>query len=147
MWNEENRHKTVLWIDGGPGCGKSVLSAFLSKVVIHSGSNRLSMPVAYFFCDDKDERLKTANAVLTNWLSQLLIQVPGSIVHFLKESTEKDKTSWTFGMLWRVLQRIIEDADTGEICLLVDALGMSSCLMCWFNRCSSRDLNYPQAFN
>ncbi|TGZ80707.1 hypothetical protein EX30DRAFT_49533 [Ascodesmis nigricans] len=74
-----------------PGCGKSVLSAFLSKEVSLRKVNQLAM--AYFFCDDKDDRLGTASATLANWLAQLLSQVPNMIVHFAAESTEKEKTS------------------------------------------------------
>jgi hypothetical protein len=126
LWNEQLQdNRTVLWINGGPGCGKSVLSAFLSKQFSRGEASQIS--VAYFFCDDKDERLRTASAVLANWLAQLLYQVPNLIVHFsaCADSMEKEKTRWTFGMLWRVFQRIIEDVNAGSICLLVDALGMS----------------------
>lgn len=102
------------------------MAAFLSKELSSRNGNQQAM--AYFFCDDKDERLRTANAVLASWLAQLLTLVPSSIVHFpeLEDSKQSEKNiSWNFESLWRVFQRIVIDANTGNICLLVDALGMS----------------------
>jgi hypothetical protein len=121
----ENDGQAILWISGDPGCGKSVLSSFLTTEITRGKTNLLCM--AYFFCDDKDERLKTAHAILVNVLTQLLEQIPSTIMHFLAEpeyTTNKEKTSWTFGMLWRVFERIINDTHRGHVYILVDALGI-----------------------
>jgi len=121
-WNDVDG-QAIIWIRGDPGCGKSVLSSFLTEEVIR-GSNQLSL--AYFFCDDKDERLRTADAILVNILAQLLKYIPDAIVHFSTEqgyAIYKEKTIWTFGMLWRVFERIINDANTGNVCIIIDALG------------------------
>jgi len=64
-WAEKDGH-AILWISGDPGCGKSVLLSFLTKEIIRG--KRLHM--AYFFCDDKHERLRTAHAILVNLLMQ-----------------------------------------------------------------------------
>jgi len=103
-----NESKTTLWIHGGPGCGKSVLSAFLSEELCRSSSLKCYL-VIYFFCDDKDERLRSGQKVLTNLLAQILKQCPKALIHFSAESEYnifREKTSWTFGMLWRVFDRI-----------------------------------------
>jgi len=123
IWDDADG-QAILWIRGDPGCGKSVLSSFLTKEVIR----RKALSLAYFFCDDKDERLRTADAILVNLLAQLLKYIPDAIVHFLIEqgySINKEKTCWTFGMLWRVFERIVNDANTGNVCILIDALGNS----------------------
>jgi len=123
-WAEEDS-LAILWISGDPGCGKSVLSSFLTKEITRGKTNQLC--IAYFFCDDKDERLRTAHAILVNVLTQLLEQIPSTIMHFLAEPeyiTNKEKTSWTFGMLWRVFERIINDTHRGHVYILVDALGI-----------------------
>ncbi|KAF8534445.1 hypothetical protein BDD12DRAFT_895913 [Trichophaea hybrida] len=122
MWTEKNG-QAILWISGGPGFGKSVLSSFLTKEITRGKTNQLYM--AYFFCDDKDERLRTAHAILVNLLTQLLDQVPDVIDHFLAEPeyiTNKEKTSWSFGMLWRVFERITKDTNRGQVYILIDAL-------------------------
>jgi len=83
--------------------------------------------VAYFFCDDKDERLRTGFAVLLNLLAQLLKQDAGVLKHFCAESAyavNKERTSWNFGMLWRVFDRIVKDDTAKPMCVIIDALGM-----------------------
>ncbi|KAF8535741.1 hypothetical protein BDD12DRAFT_891916 [Trichophaea hybrida] len=121
-WNEKDG-QAILWISGGPGFGKSVLSSFLTKEIPRGKTNQLYM--TYFFCDDKDERLRTAHAILVNLLTQLLEQVPDVIMHFLAEpeyTTYKEKTAWNYGMLWRVFERIMNDTDRGKVYILIDAL-------------------------
>jgi len=62
-----------------------------------------------------------------NLLTQLLKQVPDVIAHFLVEheyTTDKEKTVWTFAMLWRVFERIINDPHRGHVYILIDALGI-----------------------
>lgn len=123
-WDEKNG-TAILWISGGPGCGKSVLSSFLSKQPDSSQSYHIYK--AYFFCDDKDERLRTAQAILVDLLAQLLDQIPGVITHFLAEprhATDAENTSWSFGMLWRVFERIIKDSRGNRVFILIDALGI-----------------------
>ena len=86
--------------------------------------------MVYFFCDDKDERLNTADAILVNLLAQLLKYIP-DVGHFSVEQAyaiNKEKTSWEFDMLWRVFERIINDANTGHMRILIDALGINSYL-------------------
>ena len=123
QWKEQHS-PSVLWINGDPGCGKSVLASFLVTEISQGKVGDCTL--AFFFCKDTDERLNTAHAILVNWLAQLLRLVPRFIEHFSSDSTysvEKDKTKWTPQMLWRVLVRIILDPYAGNICLLVDALG------------------------
>lgn len=117
----------ILWICGGPGCGKSVLASFISEELFNSGRN---VTVAYFFFDDKDDRLNDAKAALRNLLSQLLEQDPDGVYkHFLQElefATHRENTSWSFEMLWRVFERIIQDEELRPISIVIDALGISS---------------------
>jgi Cdc6-like AAA superfamily ATPase len=124
-WAEEN-HQPILWISGCPGCGKSVLSSFLCKEIFPNMYKESQLPVAYFFCDDKDERLRTAHAILVDLLDQLLEQLPGVLDHFSAVLKKKysEKPSWTYSMLSQVFERVITDANTGRVCLLIDALGI-----------------------
>jgi hypothetical protein len=120
-WADED-DRAILWISAGPGCGKSVLSSFLCKEILPNQLNQL--PVAYFFCDDKDEQLRTARAILEVLLAQLLEQLPGLWVHFSDELKYKGEKLWDYNMLWRVFEGVMHDENTGCVCLLIDALGM-----------------------
>jgi Cdc6-like AAA superfamily ATPase len=129
-WLENDKH-TILWIHGGPGCGKSVISSFLTKALYRNEKIRLweDYMVVYFFCDDKDEKLRTAHAMLSNVLAQLLKQEPEVLVHFCSEAEydlKKEKTVWSFGMLWRVFERILRDHKVRPMCVIIDALGKQS---------------------
>ncbi|KAI5848045.1 hypothetical protein BZA05DRAFT_340680, partial [Tricharina praecox] len=125
-----NDGKTVLWIRGDPGCGKSVLAAFLSAhLAIENAAETFGKQyvVAYFFCNDKDERLRTPHAILASLLAQILWQEQDSFVHFSTESQyvmHRGLTVWDFPMLLRVLGRILKDDHIRPLCLLIDALGM-----------------------
>lgn len=105
-----------------------MLSAFLTEEIIRDKA-KSQLSLAYFFCDDKDDRLRTADAILVNLLTQLLTHAPNIIVHFsveLEFATEKENTSWSYNMLWRVFKRILNDVSIGQVCLLIDALGIES---------------------
>lgn len=89
----------------------------------------LPTSVAYFFFDDKDEKLRTVSSALKTLLYQVLIRYPKCHKHFLKEKEYQlkgHKTIWTDGMLWRVLERIVGDDGFGRICLIFDAMGAYS---------------------
>ncbi|KAK6831891.1 hypothetical protein RU639_002809 [Aspergillus parasiticus] len=61
----------VLWIRGGPGCGKTILTASIIRHVtsLHSTG---SIPAAYFFCRDEDERKRDLNEIARSWVQQIV---------------------------------------------------------------------------
>ncbi|KAF8535670.1 hypothetical protein BDD12DRAFT_983186 [Trichophaea hybrida] len=92
----------VLWISGTPGCGKSVLSAFLSERLANKTGNvdQRQPVVGYFFCRHDNDDLRTETAILRYLLAQLLDEAPQLFEHFLPEfSPLKGKTNWTFPRL------------------------------------------------
>jgi hypothetical protein len=108
-----------------------VLSAVLSKELISDQrfSFDTGFSVAYFFFDDKDDRLKTLYPLLTNLLAQLLRQDPNALSNFSSEpeyAIKKENTVWTIEMLWRVFKRIINDEKLRPLVVIIDALGKLS---------------------
>jgi hypothetical protein len=129
--DDQTDDQTIVWIHGGPGCGKSVLSTFLARHLSENPHETFGKGclLAYFFCDDKDGRLKTADSILLNLVRQLLSQEPNIVAHFLAEPEyreKKENTSWDFYRLWRVFSRIVQDHKIKPKSLIIDALGMSS---------------------
>lgn len=80
--------------------------------------------VAFFFRDDKDDRLRTANAILVAILVQILQRQPEALVHFEPERKNGRFGQWNLHMLWRVFERIVRDNRIKRLCLVIDALGM-----------------------
>ena len=58
----------ILWIHGGPGFGKTILSARLVQWL----GRYLSFPVLHFFCAADDKRKREPYAILRSWLDQLI---------------------------------------------------------------------------
>ena len=61
---------SLLWISGGPGTGKTILTAHIISELQHR------YPTAYFFCKSDDQRKQTTTAVLQNWIWQLVHKSP-----------------------------------------------------------------------
>ncbi len=122
-WVESS--KQLLWVSGRPGSGKSVLSAIITEEMA-SYSKRFS--VAYFFCKGTDQRLRTDSAILRHLLAQVLDQNPWLFDHFNAEpdyKNDQDKTHWTSGMLWRSFKRLWNDERVENLCLIIDAIGIT----------------------
>lgn len=68
--------------------------------------------------------------MLRTLLVQVLNRYPKVFEHFQEEDQyklHKEKTSWTYEMLWRVYRRIATDENMEQICLIIDAMGTQSC--------------------
>lgn len=66
----------LLWLSGGPGIGKTMISSFLVQELAHLAERSSQMKLTYYFCDDKDEGRRTATIILRGLLLQLLRQRP-----------------------------------------------------------------------
>ena len=113
----------LLWLSGGPGIGKTMLSSFLVEELVHLAERSSQITLAYYFCDNKDERRRTATAILRGLLLQLLRQRPMLFKHIQAEfDTSRDNLFTNFYALWRIFVGIVQDHGVGEVYCLVDAL-------------------------
>ena len=79
--------------------------------------------LAYYFCDDKDEKRKSATAILRGLLLQLLRQRPMLFKHIQPElAVSRDNLFTNFHRLWRIFDGILKDPEAGEVFCLIDAL-------------------------
>ena len=110
-WLADDTASGLLWIYGGPGTGKTVLTASLIEFIIKRKSE--DIPVLYFFCNAKgnDEHKKSSVALTRSLLfqfgnSQIKLQYTirfGS--HYRESLTSKDisthkVTKGSFGIFY-----------------------------------------------
>ncbi|OBT52075.1 hypothetical protein VE04_08013 [Pseudogymnoascus sp. 24MN13] len=118
----------LLRLTGGPGIGKTMIATFLVDELKERAQYSESDLFAFFLCDNKDERQRTATAVLRSLLVQLLRQRP-SFFSYMQPEYEKygeDKFKGVFcidfGALWMVFEAILRDPAERWITIIIDAL-------------------------
>jgi ankyrin repeat protein len=113
----------LLRLVGAPGIGKTMLSSFLVDELERKARTTPRMTFAYYFCDNKDDKRKTATAIIRGLLVQLLQQHPGLFKYIQpKYNMIGDDLFIDFDALWLILVLIIKDFGGGELYLLMDAL-------------------------
>ncbi|PMD29581.1 hypothetical protein L207DRAFT_445284, partial [Hyaloscypha variabilis F] len=118
---QENQQ--LLWLSGGPGIGKTMISIFLVEELSKMIEQSPRVILAYYFCDGKDEKRNTATAILRGLLLQLLRQRTIAFKHILDVYHQLgDRIFDDFLVLWGVFLEILKDPDTGEVYCVVDAL-------------------------
>lgn len=110
--------KDILWICGGPGSGKTMLSIFLTAHLEHAANTRDAAQshlvekdlLLYFFCNRFETTKNSENAILRGLLFQAIRQRPslGGYVQRVYESQGNDVFHrWTFEALWAALRALI----------------------------------------
>ena len=97
----------LLWLSGGPGKGKTMLSIFLAEELEQTA--RLSQDKLFlqYFCDNKDEKRNTAVAVIRGLVSQLLQSRPKLFNHILPTFRTQKESMLSFETLWRIFESMV----------------------------------------
>ena len=134
-WQEEK--SGLLWVTADPGCGKSVLAAFLVDELKIQSSRRQGQTdiqdtpevvgprdtVCFFFFKDDNQEQKTATFALSALLHQLFSAVPDLLRHAMGDYKGKgEKFAQEFGTLWRIFKAATTDPKCGNVICIVDAL-------------------------
>ena len=124
-----NDGSSILWLHGDPGKGKTMLAISLirelqSKTRLEGSAAHTA--IAYFFCDNKDERRQTALRILQGVIYQILCQRPDQ-VHHLRSECERQKEHLlsspnSLQSLWRILQNIFQSSDLHTVYVVIDGL-------------------------
>lgn len=85
-------HSQLLWLSGGPAKGKTKLSIFLAEELERTANRELNVLFLQYFCDNKDEKRKTAVTVVRGLIFQLL-QSRGNLLHHILSSFKKQRKS------------------------------------------------------
>jgi hypothetical protein len=118
-------HKTpLLWICGGPGKGKTMLSVFLIEEL------KQDQPVLFYFCTNEDERRRTASAVLRSLLWQIT-SIHLDLAHHLLahlgegESDADRRTEASLSSvetLWMAFIAMCRDSRVSKLAFILDGL-------------------------
>ncbi|KAF3167829.1 hypothetical protein TWF788_011068 [Orbilia oligospora] len=126
-----NNENPVLWVSGGAGKGKTMLTMGIVESFEHRSSESHQRPVnsvTYFFCQATDNRRNSAAAVLKGILYHLILSDKDNIlVRYLKEEYDKSGPDCLSGpnafyVIQRVFFKIFHDQIFEELYFLVDAL-------------------------
>jgi len=123
--------KSLFWIRGKPGSGKSTLIKYLLKdsrtreALSKQGRPILSTP-AFFFHARGVETEKSFDGLLRSIIFQLLLDIPrlvDSVADIYRAYLDENSVCpWTFPQLERALDNIRQQQIEGCICIFIDAL-------------------------
>ena len=115
----------LLWLSGGPGKGKTMLSIYLAELLGQKAQDSAASLCLEFFCDNKDETRSTATKIVEGLVFQLL-QLKPSLFNHASETFDVQRASLfselSFESLWRVFTAMIYDRSLGNIYCILDGL-------------------------
>ncbi|EXJ61753.1 hypothetical protein A1O7_02183 [Cladophialophora yegresii CBS 114405] len=126
-WKDPACQSPLLWISGGPGKGKTIMSVFLTEELeqLAAQSDTNKHQVLYFFCDNRDNKRNNASCILRGIILQVLLSHPDMITHLLpdfKIQRSKLFEENSFDGLWRVFENIIRDIDVEIVSCVLDGI-------------------------
>jgi ankyrin repeat protein len=111
----------LLWIFGGPGKGKTMLSIYLTQQF----EQRQDADTMYFFCSSEHSTRSTAAAVMRTLLWQITVKRP-ALAHLVTryfDPPERTQAMLTTpGSLWEVFTSVISSAEFESMYCLIDGL-------------------------
>jgi hypothetical protein len=121
---QQSPHDRLLWIEGDPGKGKTMLLCGIIDE-LQSSMPRTAL-LSYFFCQATDSRINNATAVLRGLLYMLISQQPSLVSHVRKRHDHAGKAMFEDANAWTALKDIfvdvLRDPRLSTIYLIIDAL-------------------------
>ncbi|KAG8526141.1 uncharacterized protein KY384_000134 [Bacidia gigantensis] len=115
----------LLWLSGGPGKGKTMLSIYLAEELERKAESLDNSMFLQYFCDNKDEKRRTAVTVLRGLIFQLL-KSNSKLFKYILPSYETQRESLfanpAFDSLWRIFKNMISDPVIGSTYCILDGL-------------------------
>ena len=112
----------LLWVSGGPGKGKTMLSIFLAEELEQTARLAQNKLFLQYFCDNKDEKRNTAVAVVRGLLYQLLQSRRELFNHILPTFRTQRESLFSFETLWRIFESMVCDPALETTYCVLDGL-------------------------
>ncbi|KAK5697078.1 hypothetical protein LTR17_024043 [Elasticomyces elasticus] len=109
----------LLWICGGPGQGKTMLSIFLTERL------EIRTQAVYYFCSGEDEQRNNATAILRGLLWRITVKRRELTRHMLDYFATPELAQATLSSretLWSLFKTVLQDPELGELVCLLDGL-------------------------
>lgn len=114
----KSQPNSFLWLQGIPGCGKTILSSIIARDLEHEGIQSL----LYFFFDFTNKEKRQFDKALSSLVVQLYCKNGSTQRHLdlLYDSCDKGKTQPSVDVLYATFQNMLQQA--GEVHVALDAL-------------------------
>ncbi|UKZ54103.1 hypothetical protein TrVGV298_007909 [Trichoderma virens] len=118
----------LLWVSGGPGLGKTMLSIYLTEYLsscFRSHDDEESHYSTYFFCDAKESTRNNAVAILRGLLFQLVQRKQEFLQHILPTyQIQKDQLfeQKSFEALWKYFLNMVNSLRISQVTCIIDGL-------------------------
>jgi ankyrin repeat protein len=124
--NRSNNDNTrLLWISGGPGKGKTMMSVFLTEELERHTASIPDAELVFFFCSAQDEKRNTAVAVLRGLIYQIIEkrrQLVKYALPYFDKPKEAKQTLLSLEALWVIFSKLIADPELGTVFCVLDGL-------------------------
>jgi ankyrin repeat protein len=121
-WLEGNPQ--CLWISGGPGKGKTMLSIFIIEE-LETRTRGTKDAVLFYFCSHQDEKRNSAVAVLRGLAYQLVRErreLPNDVLSWFESPEKTQMTSSSAEALWIIFRTLLQAPDLGTVFCVLDGL-------------------------
>ncbi|KAL6822023.1 putative ankyrin repeat-containing protein [Trichoderma sp. SZMC 28015] len=122
--SQQSSDTPLLWITGGPGKGKTMLSLFLIEELEVPARQKPSVTLLFYLCSSNDADHNTAVAILSGLLYQLIEQNPDLAKHafyYLKPNRVASSLA-SFDTLWHIFESILGDPALQTVQCVLDGL-------------------------
>ncbi|KAJ5326150.1 uncharacterized protein N7506_009252 [Penicillium brevicompactum] len=125
----DGREIGLLWIKGGAGKGKTMMTIFiidqLSRLFDDSSSKESPL-VTYFFCQNTDDELSSIAAIIKGLILQLVHQEE-AVARCLRNYWDINKRTFTHDMsswriLWNLFWEMLDRCERSQIYIIIDGL-------------------------
>lgn len=73
---EEKSENSIVWVYGGPGFGKTILSATVIQRLLEHRTTPNELPLIYFYCSSSDSRKQSLLSILSTLIAQIVHYLP-----------------------------------------------------------------------